>query len=163
MIWIIILISFILEGFIPNFVSNNTLFNNCFTLISLIIIYPYFKNDFYKFHFIALILGLIVDIAYTDMLFFNAFLYSITSYFIRLFYNEKGFIINTLMIVGIISIYRLIGYILLYIVGYLPFSINVLVSSIITSLILNILYFWIFKILLNFNHKKIPFKIKKTI
>ena len=62
---IIVLISFILEGIISKYIPMNTvLFESFFTVISLIIIYPYFHNEEKKYFTLAFFTGLFYDIVY---------------------------------------------------------------------------------------------------
>ena len=81
----ILIISFILDGIFSNFLPSNSIFNSLFTLVSLIIVYPYFngnRHDYYKY---AFILGLAYDLIYTDTVIFYAFVFLSVSFIISRF------------------------------------------------------------------------------
>ena len=100
---IVTVISFFLESIVSNFVSiNSDLFLPLFTIVSLVIIYPYLKKERANYYKIAAVLGLFYDIVYTDTLILNLFLFVMTAYFITkmnyiLSNNSSCFFINTLM------------------------------------------------------------------
>ena len=81
---IIVLISFILEGIISKYIPMNTvLFESFFTVISLIIIYPYFHNKEKKYFTLAFFTGLFYDIVYTNTFLFNAIIFLVISYIVK--------------------------------------------------------------------------------
>ena len=140
MILLFTLISFYLEG-IFSLININYLIP-LFTLMSLILIYPYvyhIKKDYYK---ICFFLGLLYDITYTDTLFLNAFIFLFIGYIItKISKIIKNNIYNNILIsIIIISIYRIVTYIILLVINYTKFDILNLVFSIINSTLLNILY-----------------------
>jgi rod shape-determining protein MreD len=135
------IISFYLEGILSRF-TVNSLFVPLFTLISLIIIYPFlfcYKKDYY---ILCFILGLLYDISYTSTIFLNAFIFLLIGFIIvklNLFITNNKFNVIILSIF-IILIYRIITYIVLIMIGYLKFNINDLINSILNSIIINIIY-----------------------
>ena len=137
------ILSIFLEGFITNFVAFDTnLFNNCFSLISLIIIFPYFYNNRKLYFIISFIIGLIIDIAYTDTLFLNAFIYLFIAYIITKLSMLilSNFFNNIFLTLLIIIIYRVTTYFLLVILS---------------SIILNVIYVIILSILSNIVSRKL--------
>ncbi len=152
------ILSIFLEGFITNFVAFDTnLFNNCFSLISLIIIFPYFYNNRKLYFIISFIIGLIIDIAYTDTLFLNAFIYLFIAYIITKLSMLilSNFFNNIFLTLLIIIIYRVTTYFLLVITGYLSFEFDSLLNSILSSIILNVIYVIILSILSNIVSRKL--------
>ncbi len=142
-ICIVSFISLILEGLITTFIpTDTTLFNNCFTVMLLIIVFPYLYNDLKKFYIFAFIIGLFIDITYTNMLLLNAFIYvilAIVIYKINTLITSNLFnsiIISIIMVI----IYRVITYLIFNIIGYLSFDFKILLNSITSSLVLNITY-----------------------
>ena len=87
MIILILLISFTLEGIFSNLLSANSILIPLFTIISFVIVYPYFKNAKNKFYIYAGLIGLLYDIVYTNCPFVNTFTFLITSLMISLIYE----------------------------------------------------------------------------
>lgn len=141
MIIIILLISFYLEGVVSNILNISFLIPS-FTVISLMIIYPYLynlKKDYYK---ICFIIGLLYDIAYTDTIFLNAFIFLLIGFIISKVNNiVTNNIFNMIPLsILVIILYRTITYTILLFTNYSILSINDLFNSIINSLLLNIIY-----------------------
>ena len=140
---IIVLLSFMAEGIISNYISMNTIiFEPLFTLISLIIIYPYFHNKEKKYFILSFSMGLLYDIVYTNTFLFNAIMFLIIAYIIK---KINSYISNNYINVAIISliiiiIYRLIVYLVLCLINYFNFDIRSLLYSIADSLVLNMIY-----------------------
>ena len=78
---IIVIISLFLDGILSNYlpylVNNLSLFTPLFTLVSIFIIYPFFKKKEKKYLISVFIIGIIYDLFYTNLLFFNAVLFFI--------------------------------------------------------------------------------------
>lgn len=140
---IIVLISFLLEGIISKYIPMDTiLFESMFTVMSLIIIYPYFHNKEKKYFSLAFFTGLLYDIVYTNTFLFNAIIFLAIAYIIK---KINAYISNNYINVAIISliiiiIYRLLVYFILCLINYLNFNIRSLLYSIADSLILNMIY-----------------------
>jgi rod shape-determining protein MreD len=138
MVLIISISSFLIESIFSNIFS----FNLLFSLIALVICYPFFNNNDFKYYSYAFIFGLIYDLSYTDTFLFNAFLFLLVSFVIKrinlsLSNNVFGIIIFSLVS---IIIYRFLTFISLVIVGYLPFRLELLMTSILSSLVINLIY-----------------------
>ena len=154
---IVVLFSFLLEGILSNFINGISYLNPLFTIISLIIIYPFLynkKNNYYKIIFIT---GIIYDIVYTNTLFFNALIFMLIGFLIiqtnRLL--SKNIINIFLISILIIIFYRIATYTLLVLIGYIKNDIYNLFNSIYSSLFIKILYgMLLFKLV---NHKKVFF------
>ena len=80
----ILIISFLLEGIISNFVPINGFLAPLFTLVALIIIYPLFDetSEYYKYAFVT---GLAYDLFYTDTILFHAIIFCFMAYIISRF------------------------------------------------------------------------------
>ena len=99
---------------------NTILFESLFTLISLIIIYPYFHNKERNYFILSFLIGLLYDIVYTNTFLFNAIMFLIIAYIIK---KINSYISNNYINVAIISliiiiIYRLIVYLVLCLINY---------------------------------------------
>lgn len=143
MIYIILMLSYLLEASFSNIVSKESIFVPLFLLTSLTILYPYFKN-IGKFNFIitSVICGFIYDISFTNSIFINTLSFGFASGFIILIYNYINYNIcssNFLNIVVLIF-YRIISYILLCIIDFVKFNEMSLLKGIYSSLIFNVIY-----------------------
>ena len=139
----ILVISFILQGILSNYISVDTnIFNLLFPIVALIIIYPYFRKNNSKYFIYAGIYGLLYDLIYTDTFILYVGLFIMIAFVISklniIFSNN---IINIGFITTIvIIIYRAITYLVLIAVNYFEFDMNILFKSIYSSLLLNIIY-----------------------
>lgn len=147
------IISFLLDGII----SNHYNFYSLFTLMYLIFINR--KKNKYT---ITLIIGFLYDIAYTDTLFLNAFMFVLILYIIEKFYNyfKNNFINTVLLSFIIIFIYRVITYLLLCMIDYLNFESFDLITSIYKSLIINLIFVMIIYLFNIFIKRRKNHKIK---
>ena len=154
---IVVIVSFILEGILSKYISTNSLlFESLFTLISLIIVYPYFHNNESKYFGLCFFTGLLYDIVYTNTLLFNAVIFLIMAFIIK---KVNNVISNNSINVAIISliiiiIYRVIIYLVLCLISYLNFNIRDLLYSIASSLVLNMIYSVVLYLITDFISKK---------
>lgn len=160
MISSVIIISFLLDGIFSNLISNNSLLVPFFSLVCLLVLYPYFNGNNKNFIIISMLVGLFYDIIYTDSIFVNTFIFLILCLFIIKVNQYANY--NLLNICGLsiicISIYRLLSYLLLCMVGYLTFNKSVLIVGIYSSLIINVVYSAILYFITNFLGKKLKLK-----
>lgn len=141
MIIFISMISFFLDGILSKYISPNSLFLPLFTIVSLIIIYPYFNNNYYRYFKYIAILGLLYDIAYMNMIFYNLFIFMLLGFiniFVKYFVSNRLYI-NVIITAVLIIIYRFINFVLINITTD-GLGISYLIKSIYSSLILNIIY-----------------------
>lgn len=145
-------ISFIMDSVVSNFNVGLPLL----TLMSLIIIYPYFKKDNHNFIRLCGIVGLLYDLVYTDTFLLN-FLIFIAMGLIIMYINERieNNLFNTILtaLISIVS-YRLITYFILVLTGYLNINISHLISSIMGSLMINFIYVTILYLVTDYYHNK---------
>lgn len=154
---IVIIISFVLEGILSKYIpTNSLLFELLFTLISLIIIYPYFHNNENKYFGLCFFTGLLYDIVYTNTFLFNAVVFLIIGFIIKKINNviSNNSINVAIMSLIIIIIYRIIIYFILCLISYLNFNIKDLLYSIASSLVLNIIYSAILYLITDYISKK---------
>lgn len=147
-----IILSFILEGLISNLISIQTkLFNPLFTLISLILFNH--KYNLKKYLIISFCIGLLYDIIYTNTLFLNAFIFLLLSYLTYIIFKiiNNNLINRVIVSVASIFIYRIIVYLIL--ITRYSISYKILINSITSSLLINIIYILII-ILINIIRKK---------
>lgn len=144
---LILLISFFLDGVCSNLILISNLFYPLFSLLSLVIVYPYFyKKNRKKYYIYAFFIGVLYDIIYTNTLFLNGFCFLFISIFINMLYSliTNNVYSSILISVFIIVCYRLFTYLFLLLMGYIQLDIKYLFESIYSSLIVNIIYFVLF-------------------
>lgn len=161
-----LVISFLLEGIMsnifPSTLSNISYFTTLYTIISFVIIYPYFDND-KKYYLLILIFGILFDVLYTSTFFINIFIFIIIGIIIKLLYNlfpENIFMTNIISYICII-IYHILSFIILVIVGYNDYDIMLLFNIIIHSIFMTIIYTSINYFIVKFMYNKFGIKYIK--
>lgn len=152
---IILIISFLLEGVISNFVSINGYFAPLFTLVSLIMICPLFSESF-QYYIYAFFTGLAYDLFYTDTIIFHAIIFCFMAFLImRLNLVLSDNLVNTLITVSVcILVYRVFTYGLLVFINSMSFDFKALAFSVLKSLLLNLIYSVILFMVINKFKKK---------
>ena len=148
MIFIILIISFILELLFTNIIPLNSILIPMFTLVSLVLLYPLFKNK-NNYLITCLIVGLLYDI-YCSSLFINTLTFSLCGYLISIIFHfiTDNIQSNILISIILIILFRTISYTLLIINDYTMFNINILLKGIYSSLIINLIYAFILNIII---------------
>ena len=161
MIPIVIVLSFFLEIMFSNIVTFSSLFIPLFLIVSLVLMYPYFKSKLY-FIIVCAICGLIYDLGFLNTAFINTLCFTTTGLMIMLIHSYMNYNLVSTNIVNIIIIvfYRIISYLLLCLTAYTNFHITTLFRGIYSSLIINIIYGITVYLLLNLICKR--FNIKKN-
>lgn len=164
---IISFISFLLDAFISSYIpisiTNNNVLVPMFTLVSLVIIYPYFNNENQNYLIVCLIFGLLYDITFTNTFGLNSTLFCVIG-FVTIFLNNglsNSLISLLIKLVINIVIYNLLLYLILIMLDYMDYRFISLLLKILKSLLLNCIYL----IILYFTTNKIAKKldIKKSI
>ncbi|MDD4036422.1 MAG: rod shape-determining protein MreD [Bacilli bacterium] len=146
LIVITIIISFLLEGlvshFFPFMLNNIGAFYPMFTLISLVLIYPYFNKDNTKFSRVGILAGLFYDMVYTNMFPFNIVSFFIMTLLIRLLnlYLSNNYINALIMCLTVLIGYEFSNFIVLNIIGYTTISFNSFFYKLYNSILINLLY-----------------------
>lgn len=143
MIYLILVISFLLDNLISFFLNTNLLFNPLLSLVSLIIIFRYYhRKDENKYLITSFVLGLVYDIVCTDTVFLNAGIYLLLSLFIIKFYKifSYNLLNSAILLIIVIIIYRSITFLVLSNFNFISFNLYHLLQSISSSVILNLLY-----------------------
>ena len=158
---IIIVISIILDGVLTNFLPyiDLSIFTPLLTLVSIFMIYPFFKKKEIKYLIIVFIIGIIYDLLYTNLLFFNAVLFlEIGLITIYIYKNYEITALRLILYIAIIiSLYEFSTGIILLIFNVVPVTFYKIIYKIINSLLLNIIYSELIYLLIT----KIPKKYKK--
>ena len=143
---IIMIISLLLDGLLSNYlpylVNDLSLFTPLFTLISIFIIYPFYRKREKEYFIHIFILGIIYDLLYTNLLFFTGVIFVIVGLIIKFIIKnyELGYLKILLYMVIIIVLYESITVLFLGIYNVIPISFNKLIYKISHSLIINLIY-----------------------
>ena len=163
--YLITFISFCLDISLSKYLFLSTHTNNylipMFTIISFILLLPYFKTKKDYLIYIG-IFGFLYDIMITDTLILNLVLFLLIGSIIIFLDNRIShcYISNIFKFLIIIFIYDLLTYSILIINGYIDYSFVIFLKKYVSSLLLNFIYVTILYFFTNYLSKK--FKIKKT-
>lgn len=143
---IILVVSFLLDGILSNFlpymVGDLSLFTPMFTIVSLVIIYPFFTKKL-KYYFITCFLvGLVYDFMYTNLLFYNAVLFLAVGLILMFLYRyiRPSWLSLILFIVVVIVGYECMNAIVILAFQLVPMTFYRLLYKISHSLLLNLCY-----------------------
>ncbi len=157
------MISFFLDGILTNFLPYlpNTLsyFTPLLTIVTIFIMYPFYRKETKKYYRDMFLLGMIYDLFYTNLLFWNALLFLILAVLSK--FLHKNFEINFLNLIFLVSIiiivYECSTALIILVFQLVPITLSKLFYKILHSLLLNILYIQSLYLIL----KIIPEKYKK--
>lgn len=147
-------ISLVLESALSIYLKSP--FLPLFSLTSLVILYPFFNNKDQKFIVFASLYGLFYDIVMTDTLLLNFLAFLIIGIFI-VYINQfltNNFLLVMLITSLVIIAYRMIILLILFLIGYSPFNMSLLTSSITSSLLANVIYAFMFYLIFDFISRK---------
>ena len=95
---VIVIISFFLDGILTNYlpymINDLSLFTPYFTIVSLIIICPFFKKQINKYYILVGIIGFLYDLFYTNLLFANTIFFLLLALIIVYLYKIVTMRIN---------------------------------------------------------------------
>ena len=139
--YIIVILSFLLDGVFSNIFPINSVFYPLFTLVSFVVVYPYYSNnsDYFKY---SVFIGVLYDLVYTDTFIFYGLLFLIVSFIISklsVWFADNYFSLLIITLVSIV-VFKITAYILMVLAGSMPFSFKILFAGIYNSLIVNIIY-----------------------
>lgn len=141
----ITVISFLLDGLFSLIIPFDSIFmfKSFFTLMSLIVLFPYFVYRERQYYILSFVTGLLYDLIYTNTLLLNALLFLSTAILIRYIYKEiQNNIANGVVIsVLILFIYNTLTYVILNIIGVTTTPYSIFLSHLIFIDIINVLYF----------------------
>ena len=160
MIVVFLIVSFLLDGIVFSLLSIDSTCLPLFSLLSLLLMYPYCSSDKRKMYFSAIAMGVFYDIVYTNSLFLNTLLFCLTIYIIdKLFKYLTNNFVNTFIVSTIvICLYRILNYLTFIVLGMLSWNFNDVVISISHSLIINYVYVIVFYFLLYALSKRMDIK-----
>ena len=127
---VIVIISFFLDGILSNFLpymlGDISLFTPYLTLVSLIVIYPFFKKRPRDYFILIGIMGFLYDLFYTNLLFTHAIFFLLIGYIVSFIYKkmELNLLTNLFLIILVIIFYQLIFSLSLFIFNVVPITIE---------------------------------------
>ena len=157
MISLIIVISFIIDYFVSLYLpyekNNLSYFTPLFIPILIYLLYPLFKNR-KKYILISIIIGIIYDLIYTNLLFFNGIIFFLISIITMLIYKyfKNNIYLNIIYLLLIIIFYELISILIYMLFGIINISFNDIIYRITHIIIINIIYGTILYMIIS--HKK---------
>lgn len=157
---IIVICSILLDGISTNFLpyspSTLSLFTPLLTVVSFILIYPFYRKKVKKYYIISITIGLIYDLLYTNLLFVNSILFFIIAYVTKIIYKniEVNYLNIILFVIVIISLYEALNGLIIVVFNLVPITIESLIYKITHSLLLNILTTEIIYIIIKYLPKK---------
>ncbi len=161
---IIITLSLILDGILSNIfpytVNNLSLFTPLLTLISIYLIYPFYKKKENKYILTIFLTGIIYDLLYTNLIFYNAITFTIIGIISKYIYKhyEINYLNIIIQIILIVTIYESLNALIIILFNLVPMSISRLFYKITHSLLLNIIYSELLLLIINI----LPNKYKKV-
>ena len=161
--YVIMIVSLLLDGLLSNFlpylVGDLTYFTPLFTLVSIFIIFPFYRKKEKTYLITAFLLGFCYDLFYTNLVFFNAVLFFFIAYLsMRV---QKIFPIHFFSIILytilIVSVYEGISGGILFLYNMVPVTFSKILYKISHSILLNVIYVEVIYFILNL----IPKRFKK--
>lgn len=160
---IIIIISLFLDGLLSNYLpylaSELSFFTPMFTIVSIFILYPFFRKSENKYYILLFIVGIIYDLLYTNLVFVDGCIFVIlgfVSYRIQRHF-DLNYLKNILYAIIMVCLYEIIFALILLIYNMVPITIFGVFYKISHSLILNVIYLELLYMIIKF----IPKKYKK--
>lgn len=157
---IINIISLILDGILSVLLDNNSLFVSLFSVVSLIVIYPYLSTKKNIFIYGA-ITGCLYDIVYTQTPFLNTLIFIMISAIIYFWFKflPINFFNSLFLTFIVIFVFRAFVYFIQVFVGNIKLNFSLFLKSFYSSIISNIIYYAITFFLL----KKFDLKDRKRV
>ncbi len=141
MILFVSLVAFLCDGLFSKYL-HATIFLPLLTISSLVIIFPYFNKNNYRFLKYIAIMGILYDICYANTLLYNFFVFLMIGYLIMVinYIFSNSLYITIMANIVCIIFYRIINMLFLIVFHGLNFSFHELFKSIYSSLLLNIIF-----------------------
>ena len=125
----------------PATLGNISYFTTIYTIIALVVIYPYFANE-KKYYTLVIIFGALFDILYTSTLLLNVVFFLLIALVIKILNTNMSDNIFTINVISIISIilYHLLSFIILNLETSQTYSLILLGNIITHSILMTIVY-----------------------
>lgn len=139
---ILIILSLILDGYLSIIFSPSSYLIPLLTLTTIYLIYPKYSKKIKTYKVILIMVGFIYDILYTNLLLFHSIIFYLLSFLIIFIYKNysQNNLKNILYLILLIAAYELLVACIFFIFQVSTITIIKLISKILKSLILNIIY-----------------------
>ena len=160
---IIVIISLFIDGLLTNIlpytINDLSIFTPMFTILLPIVIYPFYIKQEKKYLSTLIITGIIYDIFYTNLLFYNAIVLFIFGLIIIKLYKNIGYNYYKVLVYSLLLIvlYELFNATIILVLNLVPITPYRVFYKIIHSILLNLIYISIIYLII----KKLPKKYKK--
>ena len=161
--YIITLISLIVDGVLSNFLpfleGDLSYFTPLCTIISIFFFYPFFRKEKKRFYISIFLLGIIYDLCFTNLLFWNALLFLVLAVISKYLYKNYGIgPLKILLYTAIlVVVYESLNALIIFTFQLVPITFPKLLYKITHSYLLNVIYMEIIYFIL----KVLPKKYKK--
>jgi len=142
---ILLIFSFLFEGFISNYIvsafNNLNVFSTLYSLITFVVIFPYFQNK-KKYYILLIIFSLLIDIVYNNTIMLNVLLFLAISLIVKILTTilpDNILMINIISLISVI-LYHILSYIVLIAVNYNNYTISLLFDICLNSILMTIIY-----------------------
>lgn len=143
---LIIISSFILDIILSNVLpfmkGDLSIFTSLFVPITIYLIYPFYKNQELRYYIESFIIGIIYDLIFTNLLFFDGVIFLIISLVSVKIY--KNFIVdkykNIMYVFLIIILYEFLVVSIFLIFNLVPISFYDFIYKILHTLLINVVY-----------------------
>lgn len=146
---LIAILSFVLDGALSIYNEINFFyiisFKPLFVVVSLILIYPFFYKKYIAYYKACALIGLLYDLIYTNTIMFYMLIFLLLGFIIHRLYSffESSFVSGVIFNLIIITIFHVLTYGILLLIGYLSFDLITLSYNFVGVLITNTLFFTI--------------------
>lgn len=139
---ILIILSLLLDGYLSTIISSSSYFLPLLTLTTIYLIYPKYSKKIRSYKLIVIIVGLIYDLLYTNLLLFHAVIFYILSLLIiHIYKNYSQTKLTTILsLIILIVVYELLVASIFFIFQVSTITFIKLITKIFKSLLLNIIY-----------------------
>lgn len=139
---ILIILSLLLDGYLSTIISSSSYFLPLLTLTTIYLIYPKYNKKIRSYKLIVIIVGLIYDLLYTNLLLFHAVIFYILSFLIiHIYKNYSQTKLTTILsLIILIVVYELLVASIFFIFQVSTITFIKLITKIFKSLLLNIIY-----------------------
>lgn len=160
---IYLIVSFVLENVMasifPATLGSVSYFTTIYTIIALVVIYPYFANE-KKYYILVIIFGALFDILYTSTLLINVVFFILIAVIIKVLntiMSDNIFTTNVISIISII-IYHLLSFVILNLETSQTYSLILLGKIITHSILMTIIYTTISYVIIKLIYNKLDMK-----
>ena len=160
---IYLIVSFVLENVMASIfhatLGSVSYFTTIYTIIALVVIYPYFANE-KKYYILVIIFGALFDILYTSTLLINVVFFILIAVIIKVLntiMSDNIFTTNVISIISII-IYHLLSFVILNLETSQTYSLILLGKIITHSILMTIIYTTISYVIIKLIYNKLDMK-----